>query len=381
MKKQKIILCTEVLILYYELVSNRNNSEQEFNLESSFYEILYSGSNTINEINKLLEILNKIAGYKLVQINDEIKLLKVISRVVHFDYSNIQYILSNKETYYSEFTIKKKSGGIRKINAPNSWLKSLLKDITTLLYLLRVPNNNSFGFELQRNIVDNAKLHVVKRVVLNIDLKDFFPTITKAQVKGVFMNEPFKLNNNLAELLADLTTYKDKLPQGASTSPIISNYVCANLDIQLSDFCKKENITYSRYADDLTFSHSYNISEKQQDLIVNIIHSNRFIINSRKLRKQLPHQRQCVTGITINEKLNIRRKYINEVRAILDNWKKHGYINALERYLEIHHIGIEKSISLFRILSGKINYIGMVRGKNDWIFLKLKNQLNELKMN
>lgn len=97
------------------------------------------------------------------------------------------------------------------------------------------------------------------------------------------------------------------------------------------------------------------------------------------MRKQLPHQRQCVTGITINEKLNVRRKYINEVRAILDNWKKYGYVHALERYYDVYAIGFDKSLSLVKLLTGKINYIGIVKGKTDSIYLKLQKQLYELK--
>lgn len=336
-------------------------------------------SNHNKEFENLIKLLNALAGYSVSIEENKIILKKTLLKSYKFKIENIQYILSNKEKYYSEFSIKKKSGKLRKINAPISWLKALLKDITTLLYLLRVPNDNSFGFELQRSIVDNARLHIGKRVVLNIDLKDFFPNISYTQVKNVFMNEPFMLNEEIAELLANLTTLNGKLPQGASTSPVISNFVCNRLDKELIEFCKAHNITYSRYADDLTFSHTYNISYKQQDFIRKIVEGNSFIINNKKVRKQLPHQRQCVTGITINEKLNVRRKYINEVRAILDNWKKYGYVHALERYYDVYAIGFDKSLSLVKLLTGKINYIGIVKGKTDSIYLKLQKQLYELK--
>ena len=225
MKKKKIIPCTEIITQYNGLIHSTCKDEENKTIDTNllFYEILELGSYKQNEINQLLTILNQIAGYKITYLNNEPVLIKVSSKVHHFKLAEVEYILENKETYYAEFSIKKKSGKLRKINAPTSWLKFLLRDLATLFYILRTPDKHSFGFELNRNIVENAKLHIGKKVVLNIDLKDFFPNINETQVKEIFTNAPFHLNNHLAELLTSLTTYKSKLPQGASTSPIISN--------------------------------------------------------------------------------------------------------------------------------------------------------------
>ena len=110
------------------------------------------------------------------------------------------------------------------------------------------------GFVLDKNVATNAKGHVKKKYVFNIDLENFFDQIHFGRVRGMLMKPPYNLGEEAALVISQIACYKGKLPQGAPTSPILTNMVCAPLDTQLTKLAKKYNLQYSRYADDITFS-------------------------------------------------------------------------------------------------------------------------------
>jgi RNA-directed DNA polymerase len=179
-----------------------------------------------------------------------------------------------------------------------------------------------------KNIVDNAQRHKKKRWVLNIDLDNFFPSINFGRVRGMFLKKPFYVPESVATLLAQICCYGNNLPQGAPTSPIISNMICAKMDSELQDLAWTCRCFYTRYADDITFSttlpdfpvqiakvHSLLDIELGKEL-KGIIESNGFNINPNKTRAFSYKQRQEVTGLTVNKRPNVRRKYIMQVRAI-----------------------------------------------------------------
>lgn len=288
---------------------------------------------------------------------------------------------------YFEYEIRKKKGGVRKISAPTEKLKLAQKRLNYFLqqyYYLFKPDE-VFGFirhpKYQKTpspIVENANAHVLKKEVLNIDIKDFFSSISANRVKKLFSSEVFRFDENIATALALLCTYEGKLPTGAPTSPVISNFICIQMDEELLQFCNKNNLTYSRYADDLTFSSMESISTDQLLDIISIIQANKFNINEKKLRIKSAGQQQRVTGLIVNEKINVPREYIKKTRAMIYDLTHNGILAATKNHFKIKgEISFQHCEKFFNRLSGMIQFIGQVRGPQDKIFLTFRSQFNQ----
>lgn len=250
---------------------------------------------------------------------------------------------------YSTFAIdKRRPGEKREIKAPISVLKNVqrkLAEIISEIYESSNPPESVHGFRPNRSIATNAKCHVRRAVVLNIDLEDFFPSIGGGRIHGLFKAEPFGFPEEVANALTNLVCDDGSLPQGAPTSPVLSNCICKRMDKQLLSFARKNNLVYTRYADDLTFS-SFNkrqirracLADDSPELalskeLVEIITKNGFAINDEKTRFSTRSSRQEVTGVVVNEKCNYRRGDYRELRVLLHNWIDVGWQYAGEMYL------------------------------------------------
>lgn len=262
-----------------------------------------------------------------------------LANFLKIPYSKLTYILYVKKTdsYYTPFEIPKKTGGMRSINASSGDLKTLQRHLAAELYQhnndvlenLNSKKNISHGFEKGRSILTNANIHKNKKIVINIDLKDFFDSFHFGRVAGYFeKNSHFNLPKDVAIMLAQLTCYKGSLPQGAPTSPIITNLICRILDNRILKIARKYRLDYSRYADDLTFStnnsaffESYIEFEKELN---EEIEKSGFKINNSKTRFQKNNERQTVTGLTVNKKVNVDHRYYRRVRAYADSLYKTG---------------------------------------------------------
>lgn len=292
---------------------------------------------------------------------------------------------------YKEFTIKKKSGADRKINAPISELNLILKSLNQLFNFIYTPHTNAFGFVAGKSIVDNAKMHTNKKYVYNIDLKDFFHSFDRNRVKMGIWYQLFgghKSKEKISFILACLTTHplmiegesKIVLPQGSATSPFLTNLLCFKLDRQLKGLAKRFKLTYSRYADDITFSSEYDVySNPTFTLELNrIISAQNLMINPVKTRLQGNGYRKEVTGITVNESANVSQKYIKQLRMWIYYIEKYGIEKASEIFKKDYakDKGHVKSMnaSMLNVIEGKLLYLGMVRGKDDEKFLTLKNR-------
>lgn len=227
---------------------------------------------------------------------------------------------------YKEFDIPKKSGGTRRITAPVGKLKGVLKCLSQILAPYYSPLESTHGFTVGRSVASNASVHVDKNYVLNIDLRDFFPSISSARVKKALLNHG--LNQEVSELISRLVTIPvakegsqitvHALPQGSPCSPLISNMVCQNLDRRLAGLAKRFGVEYTRYADDMTFSsnhHVYAAGEEFFTELRRIIEDCGFTINERKTRLQKRGSRQEVTGVIVNEKTNAHRSFRKNLRA------------------------------------------------------------------
>lgn len=297
---------------------------------------------------------------------------------------------------YQTFIIKKKSGADRIIHAPVKGLKSILRSLNFVLQCMYEPHTAATGFVLEKSIVDNAKKHVGHHYVLNMDLKDFFHTFDRNRVKMGFMYEPFNLNGDkepLAFLLASLCTHpfeidgevKTVLPQGSPTSPTITNILCKKLDRRLTGLAKRFGATYTRYADDITFSSPHNIytdEEFNKELKRIIEEDQKLVINTKKIRLQKEGYRQEVTGLIVNDKVNVRRRYVKQIRMWLYYWEKYGYEKA-EQIFKRDYIadkGHVKNMNahLVNVLDGKLEFLKMVKGAEDGTYKGLKRRFDKM---
>lgn len=250
------------------------------------------------------------------------------------------------EHRYETFEIKKRSGGIRKIDAPDPRIKLLQQRLTKLLTECRreieksqseilKKNGKQFkpishGFRKDHSIVTNAIPHTKHRFVLNLDLENFFPTFNFGRVRGFFLkNRDFALNKSVATMIAQIACHNNALPQGSPCSPIISDLITHLLDVRLAQLARKWGCTYTRYADDLTFSTNQKFFPealatqklfltdwKLGKVLVSEIEKAGFKINPHKTRMQTHSGRQTVTGLTVNQKANIHANYYRFARAM-----------------------------------------------------------------
>lgn len=331
----------------------------------------------------LVEVINLILGF--------INLSPIKKSSLSF-YANPEY---SHEKRYKSFSIKKKSGGERIINSPDKDLKDILKAINILLNIHIQPHNKATGFVEGKSVVDNAKFHINKNYVFNIDLKDFFHSFDRYQVQGIFMRKPFNLNKdkqNLAFVLASLCTHaitigneeKMVLPQGAPTSPTLTNILCKDMDYKLDKLAKANSASFSRYADDITLSSNKSVFNKPdfREGLENIIHQYKLEINPKKVRLQKRTSRQEVTGVSVNEKLNTSRKYIKQVRMWLYLIEQYGVEKASlffrKDYIkEKGHIKCHQN-PMLSVIGGKLLYLKMVKGEEDSTYLKLAQRFDKV---
>lgn len=232
------------------------------------------------------------------------------------------------EYQYSEINISKKSGGTRTLNVPSENLKYIQRWILDNILYCITCHEYVTGFMPSKSTVDNAKVHVNKGCVIGLDIKDFFPTIHFGRVKGLFQKMGY--TKHLSIVLANLCTFQGKLPQGSPTSPYIANLVCTKLDYRIVKLCVKNNMNYTRYADDITISGERGI-EKFVVTIKKIIQSEGFEVNNKKERVLFKYHSQRVTGIIVNEKLSPPKEILRELRKNIYYINKFGLGSHLEK--------------------------------------------------
>lgn len=244
-----------------------------------------------------------------------------LSNLIGVSHPQLKLFISNAKFAYTTFKLPKKKGGFRTIDAPSKVMKSVQRWILdNILYKLNV-GEFSHGFVPGKSIVSNASVHVGQDLVLGIDIKDFFPSITRNRVVGLLKSIGYK--NEIAYSLGEICTFNKRLPQGAPTSPMLSNLIALNIDIKLSQFCKKRNLNYSRYADDITISGGKHLP-KYKTLIFRKIEDEGFSINWDKVRLHDKGSSQRVTGLIVNDGVSLGRKKKKKLRAIVHNILKNG---------------------------------------------------------
>lgn len=200
------------------------------------------------------------------------------------------------------------------ILAPRVFLKTIQRYILGAILETRPLPSYINGFVAGRGIVTNGQLHKGAQYLLNVDIRDFFDSIHEEDVRQVFRD--FGFGEHVAKTLADLCTYQDSLPQGAPTSPCLANLAFASTDEQIIHLCAQHGLTYSRYADDLTFSGPQKIPRKFLATLEFVLKRYGFNINSAKTRFAGPGQARYVTGLVVNEKVHPNRDLRRQLRAM-----------------------------------------------------------------
>lgn len=313
-------------------------------------------------------------------------------------YSELQKLIYPSPRY-REFTIKKKNGNDRLIAQPSPLLIDAQRELASILNLVVQARPSAHGFVQGKSIVTNARSHVGPRksFIFNIDLKDFFPSITFKRVRGLFMAQPFSFPFSVATTLAQICCWKGVLPQGAPTSPVISNLICRGLDGDLQKLAEECRSTYTRYADDITFSFTTKTSADLPERIVRLaggaysvgeslreaIEKHSFKINLDKVRLHSKHGRLEVTGLSVNKFPNVRREFVHQIRGMLNAWEKYGLAKATAVFgTKATHWGRQYrtgNLPRFeRVLWGKLLFLKMVKTENDPVYLRLARRYNSL---
>lgn len=311
--------------------------------------------------------------------------LSDLAKLLQFKPSALSYILFKlpDPAKYKTFEIPKRNGGNRTIKAPIDALKLVQQRLSTLLQDCIDEINEdkgrkdqvAHGFKRKRSIVTNAREHRNRRYVFNIDLEDFFPSINFGRVRGYFIRDnSFALNASVATVIAQIACHENALPQGSPCSPVISNLIAHVLDMHLVRLSSTVGCTYSRYADDLTFSTNKRIfpteiaklSETDSHLwtpgveLGRLITHSGFRINPTKTHMQYWTSRQEVTGLVVNKKINVRHEYRHTVRAMVHSLLQTG---SFELYAATGASGtptVEKQEGTPNQLHGMLGFIDSI---------------------
>jgi retron-type reverse transcriptase len=270
--------------------------------------------------------------------------------------------------HYHRYGIPKKTGGIRNISAPKRSLAEAQEKVLVLILEKVAPEPQAHGFVAGRSILTNAAPHAGRKVVMNLDLRDFFPTVTFRRVKGLFhklgysehaatvlgllCTEPTRAKAELAGKVYHVALGERFLPQGACTSPAITNLLCRRLDKRLSGLAEKAGFSFTRYADDLTFSGD---DTKEVGRLLRaarkVVVAEGFEEHAKKTRVMRRGRRQEVTGLVVNNaRLSVPREEIRKLRAILHNAARSG-LEAQNR---------EKVPDFAAHLRGRVAFVEMV---------------------
>jgi RNA-directed DNA polymerase len=306
-------------------------------------EIVFLGEGVSGGLNHQESNLERLAQNNLPVLRKAADLAAALDLTVN----QLRFLAFNRRTstvsHYVRFDIPKKTGGMRRISAPMPRLKQVQQWVLDSILEKVALHQAAHGFRRGRSIVTNAKPHVGAEIVINLDFKDFFPSISYPRVKGLFRALGYSeaiatllgllcTEPEIEEVTLDGKTYfvattERHLPQGAPSSPAITNILCRRLDRRLSQMATELGFAYTRYADDLTFSgsvdahrHVCNILKRTEQIVAH----EGLAIHPQKTRVLRKSQQQEVTGVVVNQKLNIDRATLKCFRATLHQIEKDG---------------------------------------------------------
>jgi len=287
--------------------------------------------------------------------------VKFIAQAIGVSPQLVSYLMKNKDENYRSFNLKKSNGKLREIRAPRKFLKVLMYWLSDyFLSRLRV-HSKVYSYKRGVSIKDNAMNHVGKKYVLNIDIENYFGSISDDMIYECLVRN--RIDPRLARTISDLCTLDNVLPQGAPSSPAISNSVLYPFDRKISMLCDLWKLDFSRYSDDITISG--NDKSRMDDIrfiIIDQLNLLGFSVNKRKCRMVSNQSRQVVTGLLVNDEVRPTRKYRRLVRALFNNADRGNSIPI-------------------SVLLGHYNYLKSFQGlETEVTLLKYNDVINKIKL-
>ena len=312
----------------------------------------------------------------------EIKKIKDLAAFVNTTESTL-IKMARKPEYYT-FKIPKASGGHRLIESPAKPLKSIQKKMNEAFqccYFIVRPEE-AYGFIISprgdhspRNIYTNAQKHVGSKWVVNIDLKNFFHFVKTERILKLLLHKSWKFDTETALLINDLVSLDGRLPMGASTSPVLSNFAAMKLDRKLSKLATKENWVFTRFADDMTFSSNTKLRQADVANIGAIIEEEGFKINLKKIRIESIKDKPEVTGLVLKKKNpDVSKSYIKGIKKDLELFNELRSPRLLERNI----FDVRSVRKYYKSIRGQVNFLGYIRGKSDETYVSLLQKLQQI---
>ncbi len=318
----------------------------------------------IDEATRMIEDFYFLNSIKLPFVTDSRQLASTLRIRAKHLYS----VLKSINSHYTTHKFVQKNGKVRIINEPSISLKSIQRTIYYVILQHLTVSKYAKAYRPRVTIKQNAVPHIGKKYLLKMDIKDFFPSITFTRVYGAAFNANL-FPKHIGTILTTLCCKDDCLPQGAPTSPALSNLVMKNFDEFLGKWCEEKGIAYTRYCDDLTFSSDkplYGVYLKAKSMLENM----GFEVNEKKTKFITSGNRQTVTGLTVNQKLNISSVYKRKLRQDVYYALKFGPESAIIRGRHENYIDNGKTLNagyLYHLL-GKVNYVLSIENDNKWFY-------------
>ena len=299
------------------------------------------------------------------------KELASIEHDLGFSAKTLYGLSNNPEKHYHNVFIPKSDGSKRNLSVPDLILKKVQRSIADNILMQYPISRYAQAYKPGSSIQRNAQPHIGKKKLLKLDIEGFFDHILYSQVKDIVFYEE-KFSEPIRILLTMLCYYKESLPQGAPTSPAITNIIMYDFDETVGAFCNKKKISYTRYCDDMTFSGEFNEKE-----IINFVRNELsklgLHLKNRKTAVVPSTKRQCVTGIVVNEKMNITMDYKKKLRQEMYYIKKFG----LDEHL--NQCGISDKQKYVLSLRGRIAFV-LQTVPNDREFLEYQKFIAEARI-
>lgn len=304
--------------------------------ESKQKEIVYLGDSVSTTLNQQTTDEDRLRSNALPNLQSIVE----VAEAMEISVGELRWLAFHRRTaeitHYRKFAVPKKTGGVREISAPKPRLKRIQHWILHHILDQVEVHDAAHGFRRDRSIVTNAQQHTSSGVVVNVDIQDFFPTVTFRRIRGVFKSlgysgqistvfallcsEPERREVALDGRTFHVARTERRLPQGAPTSPALTNVICRGLDARLHTLSQKNGFTYTRYADDMTFSASGEATQNVGRVLRQVKHAvsqESFQLHPDKTRIQRASRRQEVTGLTVNSGVSVPRETLRRFRAVL----------------------------------------------------------------
>ena len=298
------------------------------------------------------------------------KELTSIEQDLGFTARTLYGLSNNLEKHYHNVYIPKSDGTKRKLSVPDLILKRVQKSIADHILTQYPISNYAKAYKVGSSVQRNALPHVGKKKILKLDIEGFFDNILYSRVKDVVFRED-KFSEPIRILLTMLCYYKESLPQGAPTSPAITNIIMYDFDEKIGKYCGENNISYTRYCDDMTFSGDFD-EKAVISVVKDELQKLGLFLKNRKTAVIPNTKRQTVTGIVVNEKIGLTKEYKNKIRQEIYYIKKHGIDGHLSK------IGFSNKQHYLNSLKGRIAFVLQTIPNNEE-FLGYKEFLKNMK--